>query len=127
MSDSIRSYRDLEVWQKSMDLAVKYYQITKDFLKNESYGMSSRLQRAVISIPAHIAEGRGRQHRKEFLQHLSIAYGSLSEVETYLLLAERLNYINKDQLNQSISKTAEVVRMINSLKYSSLRKPIPGP
>lgn len=101
-----------------MDLAVKYYQITKDFLKNESYGMSSRLQRAVISIPAHIAEGRGRQHRKEFLQHLSIAYGSLSEVETYLLLAERLNYINKDQLNQSISKTAEVGRMINGLKNS---------
>ncbi|MCC7212548.1 MAG: four helix bundle protein [Candidatus Brocadia sp.] len=58
---------------------------------------------------------------------MSIAYGALSEVETYLLLAERLNYINKDQLNQSISKTAEVVRMINSLKYSSLRKTDPLP
>lgn len=80
MSDSIRSYRDLEVWQKSMELAVKCYQITKDFPINESYGMSSQLQRAVISIPANIAEGRRRQHRKEFLQHLSIAYSALSEV-----------------------------------------------
>ncbi len=127
MSDSIRSYRDLEVWQKAMDLAVECYQITRECPKNESYGMSSQLQRAVISIPANIAEGRGRQHRKEFLQHLSIAYGSLSEAETYLLLAERLNYINKYQLNQSISKTAEVGRMINGLKKSISGKADPRP
>ncbi|MDN3513925.1 MAG: four helix bundle protein [Candidatus Brocadia sp.] len=127
MSDNIRSYRDLEVWQKAMDVAVECYGITRVLPKNESYGMNSQLQRAVISIPANIAEGRGRQHRKEFLQHLSIAYGSLAEVETYLLLAERLNYINKDQLNRSLSKTAEVGRMINGLKKSLIKKTPPDP
>ncbi len=97
---TLKSYRDLEVWQKSMDLVVVCYQITKEFPKNEIYGLSSQLQRAAVSIPSNIAEGRHRQHSKEFLQHLSIAYGSLAELETHIQIAERLHYIMIIKLNK---------------------------
>ncbi len=81
---SLKSYRDLKVWQKAMDLVVMCYQTTKKFARSEIYGLVSQLQRAAVSIPANIAEGRERQHSKEFIQHLSIAYGSLAEVETHI-------------------------------------------
>lgn len=100
---SFKSYRDLEAWQKAMDLAVMCYQIAKKFPKYEIYGLTSQVQRAAISIPANIAEGRERHYSKEFLKHLSIAYGSLAELETHIQLAERLNYINANQLNLQIS------------------------
>jgi four helix bundle protein len=106
-----------------MDLVVKCYQVTKKFPKSEIYGLTSQLQRAAISIPANIAEGRERQYTKEFLQHLSIAYGSLAELETHLLIAERLSYIDKDQIKQLLEKTAEIGRMINGLRRSLERNP----
>ncbi len=118
-----RNYRDLEVWQKAMDLVVECYQMTKKFPKSEIYGLTSQLQRAAISVPANIAEGRERQYTKEFLQHLSIAYGSLAELETHLQIAERLNYIDRDQLKQRLEETAEIGRMINGLRRSLERNP----
>ena len=84
------SYRDLEVWQKAINIVIECYQITKTFPKHETYGLSSQLQRTAVSIPANIAEGRERQHRKEFVQHISIAYGYLAELETHIQIAERL-------------------------------------
>lgn len=114
----IKSYRNLEVWQKAMDLVVDCYQITKKFPKSESYILTSQLQRAVISIPANIAEGRERQHTREFIQHLSIAYGSLAELETHLQIAQRLNYIDIDQLKQILDKSSEIGRMLNGLRKS---------
>ena len=115
---SLKSYRDLEVWQKAIDLVVECYQITKKFPKSEIYGLTSQLQRAAVSIPANIAEGRGRQHTREFVQHLSIAYGSLAELETHLQIAHRLNYIDIGNLDQLLEKTAEIGRMINGLRRS---------
>ena len=115
---SFKNYRDLEVWQKAMDLVVECYQITKKFPKSESYGLASQLQRAAVSIPANIAEGRERQYTKEFLQHLSIAYGSLAELETIIQIAARLKYIDVNQLKQVLDKTAEVGRMLNGLRRS---------
>ena len=115
---SLKSYRDLEVWQKAMDLVVMCYQITKKFPKSEVYGLINQLQRAAVSIPANIAEGRERQHSKEFIQHLSIAYGSLAELETHIQIAERLNYIDMNQLKKVLDKTAEIGRMLNGLKRS---------
>jgi len=114
----IKSYRDLEVWQKAMDLVVKCYQITKGFPKNEVYGLTSQLQRAAVSIPANIAEGRERQHSKEFIQHLSIAYSSLAELETHIQIAQRLNYISSANTKQLLEQTAEIGRMINGLRKS---------
>lgn len=73
---TVKSYKDLGVWQKAMDMVVMCYRATKNFPKNEVYGLAGQLQRAAVSVPANIAEGRERKHSKEFLQHLSIAYSS---------------------------------------------------
>lgn len=105
-----------------MDLVVMCYQMTKRFPKNEIYGLASQLQRAAVSVPANIAEGRQRQHSKEFLQHLSIAYGSLAEMETHIQIAERLNYIDEDSTNKVLDKTAELGRMLNGLRRSIRKK-----
>ena len=101
-----------------MDLVVKCYQIAKSFPKSEIYGLTSQLQRAAVSIPSNIAEGRERQYKKEFIQHLSIAYGSLAELETHILIAERLNYLDTNKVKQVLDKTAEVGRMLNGLRKS---------
>ena len=114
----VRGYRDLMVWQKAMDLVVACYEITKCFPKQELYGLSSQLQRAAVSIPANIAEGNGRQHTMEFIQHLSIANGSLTELETHLQIAQRLQYINQSKLNRFLEQTEEIAKMINALKQS---------
>jgi four helix bundle protein len=121
----IRGFRDLEVWKKSMDLVVVCYRLTKGFPKNETYGLVSQLQRAAVSVPANIAEGRQRQHSKEFLQHLSIACGSLAEVETHIEIARRLNYIDEDQISEVLNETAEIGRMLNGLKRSIEKKAKP--
>lgn len=117
-TSGFKSYRDLEVWQKAMNLVVDCYQITKGFPKSEVFGLASQLQRAAVSIAANIAEGRARQHTKEFLQHISIAYGSLAEMETHIHIAKRLSYISEDQLQEMLKKASEIGRMLNGLRKS---------
>ncbi|MHC4568069.1 MAG: four helix bundle protein, partial [Planctomycetota bacterium] len=111
-------YQDLEVWQKAMDLVVECYRATKEFPKSEVYGLASQLQRAAVSIPANIAEGRERKHSKEFIQHLSIGYSSLAELETHIQIAQRLDYINSTRTKQLLEKTGEIGRMLNALRQS---------
>ena len=115
-------HKDLLVWQKSMDLVIECYKVTSKFPKNETYGLSSQLQRAAVSVPANIAEGRHRQHRKEFIQHLSIAYGSLAELETHIHIAGRLNYIDENRVAFLLDQTGEIGRMLNGLKKSIEKK-----
>lgn len=122
----VNSYRDLEVWQKAMDLVVACYDIAKKFPADERYGLTSQLQRAVVSVPANIAEGHGRDHTKEFLNHLSIAYGSLMEVETHVQIAHRLEYIPKSIADEIMLRTAEIGRMLNGLQRS-LRNRLSSP
>ena len=86
------------MWQLAMNLVVECYKLTTAFPKSELYGLASQLRRAAVSVPANIAEGQARQHVKEFVQHLSIAQGSLAEAETHVQIAERLHYINDDQV-----------------------------
>ena len=86
---SIKSYCELEVWQKAMDLVVECYRTGERFPKTEVYGLTSQLRRAAVSVAANFAEGQGRSHTREFLNHLSMAYGSLMEVETHLQIAGR--------------------------------------
>jgi four helix bundle protein len=119
---SIRNYRDLAVWQKAMDLVVDCYHIAERFPKAEVYGLTSQLQRAAVSVPANIAEGHGRSHTKEYLHHLSIAYGSLMETETHLQIAARLHYIDECLLSPLLEKSAEIGRMLNGLIQSLNRK-----
>ena len=117
----MKSYRDLKVWQKAMDLVVECYEETKEFPKSEIFGLTSQLRRAGVSVPANIAEGHARHYTTEYLRYLSIAYGSLAELETHILIAQRLNYLDTSQCNILLDITSEVGRMINGLR-SSLKK-----
>ena len=92
----MKSCKDLEVWQKAMDLVVDSYNLAEMFPMNEKYGLTSQVQRAAVSVPANIAEGRSRQHTKEFIQFISIAYGSLAELETLIEIADRLDYVSNN-------------------------------
>src|SRR5438105_12747151 len=118
----LQSYRELQVWQKSMDLVVECYSAAQRFPRSEAYGLVTQLQRAAVSIPANIAEGQGRNHTREFINHLSIAYGSLMEVETHLQIAARLNYIDEQDLDKVLLQTNEIGRMLNGLMQSLNRK-----
>lgn len=119
------SYRDLEVWKKSMDVVVECYEVTRTFPASEQYGLAGQTQRAAVSVPANIAEGQARQHRKEFLHHLSIAHGSVAELETHIEIAKRIGYVTVKTADRLFSQTEEVGRMINGLRRS-LRRPGPS-
>ena len=109
------SYRDLKVWQKGIHLVVECYRCTSAFPKSETYGLTSQIRRAAASIPANSAEGYGRGSRKQYVQFLPIAQGSLKELETHLIIAERLSYRTKSQNELLLSHTAEIGRMLTSL------------
>jgi four helix bundle protein len=111
-------YRDLIVWQRAMDLVEEVYTATKEFPKEELYGLTSQLRRAVVSIPSNIAEGQGRNSPKEFVQFLAIAYGSLREAETQILIAERLRYLDSQHVINLMNLAGEVGRLLNGLSKS---------
>ena len=111
----IRSYRDLDAWKKAMDLVEGVYRATQHRPKDEMYGLTNQVRRAVVSIPANIAEGQGRRSAKEFVRFLNIANGSLFEVETHLMIAQRLHYLEPQAIPQLLQRTAEVGRIINGL------------
>ena len=115
---AVKSYRDLKVWQKAMDLVVESYQMARRFPKNETFGLASQVQRAAVSVPANIAEGHGREHLGEYLHHLSVATGSLTELETHFLIAGRLSYVSSAEVEAILNRTAEVGRMLSGLKRS---------
>jgi|SRR5579884_384673 len=100
----VNSFRDLRVWQLGISLVEEVYLLTTHFPKEEMYGLTSQIQRAAVSIPSNIAEGHTREHRKEYLQHLSIAQASLAELETQLEISARLNYLTSNELNQITEK-----------------------
>lgn len=116
--NAIRSYRDLSVWQKSVDLVVECYQVTDSFPKSEIYGLVSQIRRSATAVPANIAEGHGRDHLGDYIRHLSIAKGSLTELETHLIVSARLTYISPESLHELLSKTAEIGRMLEGLSRS---------
>jgi four helix bundle protein len=118
----IRSYRDLEVWQKAMDLVVESYRVTSLFPKSETYGLSSQIQRSAASVPANIAEGHGREHLGDYLHHLSVANGSLMELETHIIVAGRLNYVRQEHVDGVLKMTGEVGRMLAGLIRSLKKK-----
>lgn len=114
----IRSHRDLIVWQKGMELVVAVYGISKNFPKEETYGLTSQLRRAAVSIPANIAEGQGRRLPREFAQFLAHARGSLLELDTLLELAQRLGYIKESEYFKIKERVNEVGRILNGLLRS---------
>jgi four helix bundle protein len=116
MSMAIRSFRDLIVWQKSIDLVYEIYRLTREFPKHELYGLSSQVQRAAVSVAANIAEGNNRNSTREYIHHLSFSLGSLAEVETYLVVSTRLGYAQQKVIAAMELKCDEIGKMLRSLQ-----------
>jgi four helix bundle protein len=119
----INSYKELIVWQKSMNLARLVYEATKSFPKSETYGLISQLRRSTVSIPSNIAEGYARKSRKEYLQFYSIAYGSVLELETQVMLSKDFKYIETRHFDEIMSLIGEVSKMLHSLILKLNAKP----
>jgi four helix bundle protein len=111
----LQSYRDLKVWQKGMLLTERVYRLCRNLPAEERYGLSQQLKRAAVSIPANIAEGYGRRTLGDYLRFVSIANGSLKEVETLLLLAARLGLVPVSEISEVLSATDELGRMLTVL------------
>ena len=108
-------YKELQVWQKAMDLVVEIYKISKLLPKEEVYGISDQLRRSAVSIPSNIAEGQSRNSAKEFIQFLSIARGSLAELETQLLICIKVNMLSEDNIADAQNIITEIGNMIKGL------------
>jgi four helix bundle protein len=113
-----QGYQDLVAWQKSMELVTAVYRIARDWPHEEQYGLTSQVRRAAVAIPSNLAEGHGRSGRREFAHHVSIAYGSLCELETQLLIAQRLDYSNAEATKSLMNRIAEVRRLTSGLLRS---------
>ena len=117
----MKSFRELRVWQKGMDLVETVYLLTQDFPKQEIYGLTSQVRRAAISVPSNIAEGHTREHLKEYLHHLSMAQASLAEVETQVEIASRLNYLASDRLSELLREISSLGKQLYALRNALLR------
>jgi four helix bundle protein len=117
----LKNYKELDVWQKAYQLCLKIYKTTKIFPKDEQYGLTSQVRRAVVSIPSNIAEGYGRKSTKEYIQALYIAYGSNCELETQIMLSGDLGYIGTENLEALRESIGDVERMLMAL-IKSLEK-----
>jgi four helix bundle protein len=109
------NHKDLDVWQKSMDFVVELYNITNEFPKEERFGLIDQIRRASVSIPSNIAEGSARGSDKDFIRFLYFALGSASEVETQVIISERLGYLDKDKEDSLQIKLSNVKKMILGL------------
>jgi four helix bundle protein len=119
----IKSFKELTVWQEAMNLVEMVYQQTINLPKTEMYGLTSQIRRAAVSIPANIAEGNGRRSRKEYLQFLSIANGSIMELETHILILERLKLITSEISEQLQKQLNSVGRLLSALRKSLVPEP----
>ena len=122
----VRDYRDLKVWQAGLELAEAVYAVTNSFPKSEVFGLASQMQRAAVSIPSNVAEGHARDSTKEFLRFISVAMGSLAELETQLTLSNRLRYLEQEKFENLIERTSMIGRMLRGLQ-SSLRARLSQP
>lgn len=112
----LRSYKELIVWQRSIELVKATFVLTETFPKSELYGITSQMRRAAVSIPSNIAEGYGRKSSKEYAQALSIAYGSALELETQLIIAQKLGFATGENYTNTIQILEEVLKMLNRLQ-----------
>jgi four helix bundle protein len=113
-----RSYRDLEVWKSAVTFVKEIYLVTARFPPSEIYGLTGQIRRAAVSIPSNIAEGQGRNSPKEFRQFLGIALGSVAEVETQLIIAKEIAYLNVEELNPLLKRIDHIRKMLRGLSNS---------
>ncbi len=115
---NIQSYRDLHVWQKAMDMVVECYKLTEKLPPSETYGLVGSIRRACVLVPAHIADGKGRDTTAEYLQKISAASGSLKLLETHLLVVDRLKYLPMSEIEPSLDLCDQVGKMLTKLTQS---------
>lgn len=115
---TVRSYQDLIVWQKAMNLVKDIYTETRNFPKTEQYGLTAQIRRSAVSVPANVAEGQARNTTGEFKQFLGISRGSLAELETLLILSRNLDYLDEIKFKSLIFQCSELNRLINGLLRS---------
>ena len=115
MTTGVKSYRDLKIWQKGVELAKMTYALTHKFPKYETYGLADQLRRLAVSVPSNIAEGQARQHTGEFRQFLHMALGSLAEVDTQIVIALEMKYIDAQEANGIQNLIIELQKMIHAL------------
>ena len=111
----VSSYKDLLIWQRSMDLVERIYKITSKLPATEQWGLTSQMRRSAISVPSNVAEGYGRQATGEYRHHLSIGRGSLLELETQVLLCQRLGYLEYEKINSLLDEINQIGKMLSSL------------
>ncbi len=112
---AVKDYSELIAWQKAMNLVEAVYRLSALFPREELYGLVSQIRRATVSVPSNIAEGQGRHTTRDFLNFLSIARGSLKEVETQVLIANRLGFVDDPRKSELLRQTTEVGRLISGL------------
>lgn len=111
----IKTHKDLKVWKEAMALAKGIYELTRDFPKEETYGLVSQIRRAAVSIPSNLAEGAARNSNKEFIQYLYVSLGSLAELETQLLLSRDLGYAQSEEINERVERVRKL--LLGLIKY----------
>lgn len=109
-----KTFKDLKMWQKGIEIVKDIYALTKKFPREELYGLTSQMRRSSISIPSNIAEGFKRSHNKEYKQFLNIVLGSLAELETQLIIAQELGYLKNYELDNIVEKTNQEAKMVTS-------------
>lgn len=117
----LNSHKELIVWQKGIDLVINIYKLTEDFPKEELYGITSQMRRCAVSIPSNIAEGYNRRSKKEYAQFIMVAFGSGAELETQLIIAQKLKFLDPEKFKQTIMLLTEVMKMLNRLDFSLTR------
>ncbi len=122
--NEIKNFRDLRVWQMSKAIVTQVYHITESFPKQEAYGLTQQLRRSAVSVPSNIAEGHGRGSRKEYTQFLTIARGSLAEMETQLEIAIDLGYVSREEFEEKFKTIEQLAKMLQRL-IAALKSPKP--
>ena len=118
----VLDYKELIIWQKSMDLASEVYKLVKKLPREENYALSDQIRRSVVSIPSNIAEGNSRDSTKEYDYFLSVARGSIAELETQLILTERIGYLESDDLRKTFDLITEIRKMLTKIKQNLRNK-----
>jgi four helix bundle protein len=116
MQKVVKTYRDLRVWQASMDLVAEVYKQTASFPNEERYGLTSQIRRAGVSVPSNIAEGHARSYTGDYIKHLAISLGSLAEMETQLEIAKRLGFLSDETFTRLYEATQPLAKQLNSLR-----------
>ena len=122
IATEVKSYRDLVAWQKGVDLVCDVYDMTKLLPPDERFGLMSQMRRCAVSIPSNIAEGQARNSPRAFASHLNISLGSAADLETQLIVANEIGYLQKSELEKLTTELIEIIKMLNGLLKTQKQK-----